>query len=275
MKQFVTAEGIGISYEDDYFGPPWLQSEAQAVVLVHGTAESSRAWYAWVPPLGAAYRVIRPDMPGFGQSRIAPEVPYSWSAERWASDLRQLVDHLGLKAIHLVGAKYGGAVSVQFASAYPDRVKTLNVMMGPMQVRGGQGAMDVQKFAERIDASIRKWVEETMGDRLGSSVSEAQRRWWIEMMAASDPRAARESAIETVRLELLDKLRQVRAPTLFVTTDGNKLVLLDTFREWLGSVPGIALEVLKSDSYHPAASNPAECIGAVLAHMARTSAKRA
>lgn len=272
MKRFTTAEGIGISFEEDYFGEPWLESEAEIAMLLHGTAESSRVWYAWVPPLSGKYRVIRPDLPGYGQSRISPDVPYSWSAERLASDLKQLVDHLGARSLHLIGAKYGGSVAVQFASAYPFCVKTLNVIMGPMQVRDGQGGMDVQNFSARIDKNLRQWVEETMGARLGSTVTDAQRRWWIELMAASDPRAARESAIGTVQLELVDTLRQVQAPTLFVTTDGNQLVSLGTFREWVSRVPGVKLEIIKGDSYHPAAGNQKECIAAVLAHISECRA---
>lgn len=272
MKRFTTAEGIGIGYEDDYFGAPWSESDAEIVVLVHGTGESSRAWYAWVPQLSTTYRVVRPDMPGFGQSRIPSQVPYSWSTERMAGDLKQLVDHMALRPFHLVGAKYGGSVVVQFASRYPSHVKTLTVVGGPVQVRGQQSGVDVPSFASRIDTDIRKWAEESMGKRLGSSVSEEHRRWWIDLMATSDPRATREAAEETARLDLLEKLRQVSAPTLFVTTDGNQLVLLDAYRKWVNSVPGARLEIIKGDNYHPAAVNPRESVAAVLAHISRARA---
>jgi 3-oxoadipate enol-lactonase len=47
-------DGLALYYEDDYFGPAWLEPEA--VVLVHGVAESSVAWRAWVPALSAKYR---------------------------------------------------------------------------------------------------------------------------------------------------------------------------------------------------------------------------
>src|SRR5258705_4880757 len=97
--------GVALAYEDDWFGPPW--TVPQSVVMIHGNAESSRAWFAWVPRLAARYRVIRPDLPGFGASP-APE-RYGWSVDELAADIGHFLDALGIAKCHLVGAKYGGA----------------------------------------------------------------------------------------------------------------------------------------------------------------------
>src|SRR6266436_4776062 len=48
--------GVALAYEDDWFGPPW--TVPQSVVMIHGNAESSRAWFAWVPRLAARYRAF-------------------------------------------------------------------------------------------------------------------------------------------------------------------------------------------------------------------------
>ncbi len=67
-----------MAYEDHWFGEPWIVPET--VVMVHGNSESSRAWNCWVPHLARHYRVVRPDLPGYGQS---PEpADYGWSAPR-------------------------------------------------------------------------------------------------------------------------------------------------------------------------------------------------
>ncbi|HEY4140092.1 MAG TPA: alpha/beta fold hydrolase, partial [Pseudolabrys sp.] len=97
--------GVWIAYEDHWFGEPWITPET--VVMVHGNAESSRAWTCFVPHLARHYRVVRPDLPGFGQS---PEpTGYGWSARELASDLGLFLDALKLESIHLIGAKYGGS----------------------------------------------------------------------------------------------------------------------------------------------------------------------
>jgi len=73
--------GVSMAYEDHWFGEPWTTPET--VVMVHGNSESSRAWTCWVPHLARHYRVVRPDLPGYGQS---PEPSgYGWSAPELAS----------------------------------------------------------------------------------------------------------------------------------------------------------------------------------------------
>ena len=61
---------IGVVPKDDYFGEAWRSPET--VMLVHGVAESSRAWFAWVPHLARHFRLLRPDLRGFGRSTGEP-----------------------------------------------------------------------------------------------------------------------------------------------------------------------------------------------------------
>ena len=82
--------GVVMAYEDDWFGKPW--TSAEPVVMIHGNSESSRAWTCWVPHLAARYRVIRPDLPGFGAS-TAP-ANYGWSAAELAGEVVCFLDAL-------------------------------------------------------------------------------------------------------------------------------------------------------------------------------------
>src|SRR4029079_13981914 len=58
--------GVWMAYEDHWCGEPW--TVPQTVVMIHGNSESSCAWTCWVPHLARHYRVVRPDLPGFGAS---------------------------------------------------------------------------------------------------------------------------------------------------------------------------------------------------------------
>ena len=58
--------------------------DPETVVMVHGNSESSRAWTRWVPHLAGKYRVLRPDLPGFGAS--TEPAGYGWSAAELAAD---------------------------------------------------------------------------------------------------------------------------------------------------------------------------------------------
>ena len=66
-----------MAYEDHWFGPPWTTPET--IVMIHGNSESSRAWTQWVPHLAGKYRVVRPDLPGFGASSAPTD--YGFTAQ--------------------------------------------------------------------------------------------------------------------------------------------------------------------------------------------------
>jgi 3-oxoadipate enol-lactonase len=55
---------LDLHYLVDDYTDPWRTPGT--MLLLHGNAESSAAWYKWVPQLAHRYRVVRPDMRGFG-----------------------------------------------------------------------------------------------------------------------------------------------------------------------------------------------------------------
>lgn len=61
---------LEMHYMVDDFTNPWR--EAETVLMLHGNGESSAAWFAWVPHLARRFRVVQPDMRGFGASTPMP-----------------------------------------------------------------------------------------------------------------------------------------------------------------------------------------------------------
>src|SRR5712671_8109140 len=80
-------------YRDDWFGEPWRKPET--AVLIHGNGESSIVWYAWLPRMGQEFRVVRPDLPGFGRSRIAAE--FEWSLPSLAAFVARVLDKAAVR----------------------------------------------------------------------------------------------------------------------------------------------------------------------------------
>lgn len=106
------------------------QGEGTPVLLIHGSGPGVSAWANWrrtLPELSKSCRVIAPDMVGFGFTERPDGVAYR--LETWVQQLLDLLDSLGLERVHLVGNSFGGAVSLAFTLAYPQRVDKL-VLMG-------------------------------------------------------------------------------------------------------------------------------------------------
>ena len=93
MPQARIDDTLTMHYERDDYTDPWTSPET--ILLIHGVADTSKAWFAWVPRLARQFRLIRPDLRGFGQSSIPPP-DYEWSLSGLAADLKGLLDHLGL-----------------------------------------------------------------------------------------------------------------------------------------------------------------------------------
>src|ERR1700680_735924 len=119
--------GIQMYYKEDWLGAPWLNGEP--ALLLHGNLETSEIWYGWVPRMAQQFRLLRPDLPGFGRS-TAPR-DFEWSLPNFAKLVANFLDAIGVTAAHIIGAKTGGAIAMQFAATYPQRTRTLVVASGP------------------------------------------------------------------------------------------------------------------------------------------------
>ncbi|MBR7944787.1 alpha/beta fold hydrolase [Burkholderia cenocepacia] len=113
----VTANGIRQHVIDAGAGP--------VVVLLHGFPETSFAWRFQIPVLARHYRVIVPDLRGYGETD-KPAAGYD--KRNMARDLAALLDALGIERIALVGHDRGARVATRFAKDFPERVERLVVM---------------------------------------------------------------------------------------------------------------------------------------------------
>src|SRR6185437_1462785 len=134
MPTFRPTPDLDMHYQLDDFTDPWRRPET--ILLLHGNAESGLAWYAWVPKLARRFRVVRPDMRGFGESSPMP-ADHPWTLDELTADFCQLMDHLGIARFHLVGAKIGGTIARAFAARRPERLITLTVVGTPPPFRVG------------------------------------------------------------------------------------------------------------------------------------------
>jgi pimeloyl-ACP methyl ester carboxylesterase len=102
--------------------------DGPAVLLIHGFGSSLHTWEAWTTLLEDRFRVVSPDLPGWGLT--GPDPTGDYSDERSIAVLAALLDRLGITEAAVVGSSMGGRIAWRFAAAEPARVSKL-VLMAP------------------------------------------------------------------------------------------------------------------------------------------------
>ena len=122
----VDAGGMKTNYLEAGSGP--------AVVLIHGSGPGVTAYANWrlvLPALAPRFRVIAPDMAGFGFSERPEKADYG--VDLWSEQVAGLLDALGIERASVVGNSFGGAIALRLAARHPDKVAKL-VLMGSMGI---------------------------------------------------------------------------------------------------------------------------------------------
>jgi pimeloyl-ACP methyl ester carboxylesterase len=120
MKRIETSDGISLAVRDEGDGTP--------VVLLHGFPDSSDVWRNQIPALvGAGFRVIAPDLRGFGESDMPQEVD-AYRITTIANDVVSILDAFQVERAHIVGHDWGAGVAWVVAGLHANRVDRLVTM---------------------------------------------------------------------------------------------------------------------------------------------------
>ena len=120
----IDAAGVSTHYHEAGSGPP--------VLLLHGSGPGVSAWANWrltMPGLARNYRVIAPDLVGFGYTERPRDVYYS--LQTWIDHVWSFLDALGIQQTSVVGNSLGGRIALGMAAQRPDRLHRLVLMGAP------------------------------------------------------------------------------------------------------------------------------------------------
>lgn len=221
----VTVAGRSIFYAEAGSGP--------AVVMLHGGGPGASGVSNYgrnIDALAEHFRVIVPDMPGYGRSTkgIDKADPFGFLADM----IRGLLDELGIETAHLIGNSYGGAAALRLALDTPHRVGKL-VLMGP----GGIGTTRALPTTglnsllsyytgdgpsrEKLGTFIRNYLVYD-GNSVPEELIDLRYRASIDPEVVADPPLTRPSgptALRTLwRMDLTrdSRLKQLQTPTLIL-----------------------------------------------------------
>jgi pimeloyl-ACP methyl ester carboxylesterase len=115
----IEADGVQVFYRSA--GDP----SAPVVLLLHGFPTSSFMFRDLIPRLADQYRVIAPDLPGFGFTEVPDKRKYTYSFDALASTIEAFTNALGLNRYAIYVFDYGAPAGLRLAMAHPDRVTSI------------------------------------------------------------------------------------------------------------------------------------------------------
>jgi pimeloyl-ACP methyl ester carboxylesterase len=237
------------------------------VLLLHQTPRSWDEYRDVLPLLGARFRAIALDMPGFGAS-TRPE--QTWTIELFADGVLDLCDGLGLRRVALVGHHTGGVVAVEVAAAAPDRLDALVLSGTPFvdaerrhRVATSRPAIDHAEPAPDGSHLLQLWTNRA--EFYPSDRPDLLQRLVRDALGVLDRVEEGHQAVNNYRME--DRIGLIRTPTLAVCGELDPFSLPDLPRI-AAAIPGARTVVLPGTGVPAVDHRPAQFAAAVDAFLA-------
>ena len=126
---------------------PYLEggpSDGEPLVLLHGFGGDKDNWAMYAPEMVGKYRLIAPDLPGFGEN--TRDIGRDYDMITQAARVREFLDAMGIDKCHIGGNSMGGFVSLRFALDYPERLISMTLFNNAGVV--GSNESELQKEAQ-------------------------------------------------------------------------------------------------------------------------------
>jgi 3-oxoadipate enol-lactonase len=235
----VTRQGIAINYSD-------TGGDEAPVVLVHGFPFNSSLWDPQVESLGDRFRLITPDLMGFGASD-APEDPSAYSIAAFSDQIRAVVDRAQARPVVLCGLSMGGYVCLDLWRRHRDIIEGLvlaHTRAEPDTADTRQKRSDQQ---DEIRAEGTRGFARTLVGGLLSETSRSKPDVSARALAAADnPAQGYVGALEAMkaRPDYTSDLVTIDVPTLIVVGEQDAITPPDAARTMHEHVGGSQLVVI-------------------------------
>lgn len=217
-----------------------------ALVLLHAATGSVRVWdHQWAAFTDAGFRTIAYDRRGYGRTTVDPRGPLATAAD----DLRALADGLGLTRFHLLGTAAGGIVAIDFALAFPDRLRSLTIANSLGGVTDPEYVALGQRLRPKAFAALPPDLRE-LGPAYRAANPDGTDRWLALERVSRAPGEAPppQPPKHTVTFQMLEGLR---VPTLLLTGGADMYTPPAALQLFAARIPG-AQSVVIPDVGHSA-----------------------
>jgi pimeloyl-ACP methyl ester carboxylesterase len=205
----VEADGIRVFYRAAG------DAAAPTLLLLHGFPSSSFMFRDLIPRLADQYRVIAPDLPGFGFTEVPQEREYKYSFDALAGTIEKFTNALGLTRYAIYVFDYGAPTGFRLAMQHPERVTAIVSQNGNAYEEGLGGAWGpIRKYWAEPTKENREVIRQNILNLEGT-------RWqYTHGVAIPDAVAPESYTLDTALLE----------------RPGNKDIQLDLFLDYASNV---------------------------------------
>jgi pimeloyl-ACP methyl ester carboxylesterase len=153
----VEADGVNVFYREAG------AADAPVVLLLHGFPTSSFQYRELIPRLADQYRVIAPDLPGFGFTEVPEKRKYKYSFDALAQTVLAFTDALQLKRYALYVFDYGAPTGFRLAIVRPERVTAMVSQNGNAYEEGlGDAWAPIRRYWSDPSAANRETVRQAL-----------------------------------------------------------------------------------------------------------------
>ena len=222
----VTAGKIKTNYHD--------VGDGHNVLLIHGSGPGVTGWANWrtvIPPLSKTFRVLAPDIVGFGYT-TRPEAG-NYNLEYWMNHVVDFLDAIDVDRTSIIGNSFGGALALALAIKVPDRVENL-ILMGSAGLEfeltpGLDAVWGYEPSIENMHALVdlftfdKKFLtDDLVRMRYEASIREGYQESYSRMFPA--PRKSGITALSSSEIEISG----IRNETLIVHGRDDKIIPLES-----------------------------------------------
>lgn len=245
------------------------QGSGSSLVLIHGMFGDHTDWEPALDSLAQNFRVIAPDLPGFGLSD-KPDIDYS--ADFFIRVLHGFLAAVDATPATLVGNSFGGELAILYTLQHPKDVNALIlVSSGGLRPFSDQERQQIAlKFSEADLAKLSPQIHEWIFAPIFARHTPHRERYMAKQNAklqredrAAYARALFRSMKLAAELDLLDRLKEIACPTLLVWGDADPVFPLEIAQAALDRLQSAELVIVPQASHALQLDAPEEFVDAV------------
>ena len=244
--------------------------KGKAVVLVHGFCEDHTIWSDYTQDLASRYRVIVPDLPGFGNS--SPEYGEAVSIEYYARRVHELLEHLipSEESITFIGHSLGGYVGLAFADLYPERINGLGLFHSTAFADNEEKKQSRDKVAQYIQDKGVPAFTDNFVEPLFYAGNRQRLAGEIDKIKQQARLTSKEGAVSATmamkeRTDRTSVLKESKVPVLFIAGKKDTSIPLETSKEQFFFPSKSMIYILDHVGHMGMVEEKEECLTAVRA----------